>query len=596
MKNGKNKDGASVFSETVDVREKSAEGLYIGADEVRTAAAVLEKYRAAKQNLEARIKDNEQWYRLRHWEQLRAPDRRERKESAWLFNSLLNKHADFMDAIPECTVLPREESDTRGAERLTSVLPVILERNDWESVYSDASFNKLKTGTAVFSVLWNPNAAGGLGDVDIKQTDILNIFWEPGIKDIQKSRNIFCTELADNDILIEKYPFLEGKLGTPVPSASCYTYDNNVDTSDKSTVVDWYYKKTVNGKTVLHYCKFVNSSVLYASENDPDLRERGWYDHSLYPFVFDPLFREEGTPVGFGYIDIMKGAQEEIDILGNEIIRNARLSARRRYFTRSEGAVNEDEFADVDKDFVHVNGSSLGEDSIREISSTPLSAIYVTILNNKIQELKETTGTRDFVTGSTTGGVTSGVAITALQEAGSKLSRDMISATYRAFAKICEISIELIRQFYTVPRSMRILGEGGEWEFCSYDNSDIMPTLPEIEFGIDFGSRSPVFDVSVKAHKQNAFSRSAQNTDALNFYKLGFFNPEKSVESLACLQLLDIDNKEKIMHIIEENGKKALSGAVSSGAPAASAALVRSPAGKNAEMLRASALRGDASP
>lgn len=582
--------GASVFSETVGKKSGAPGGIAIGEEEVRAAAAILEKYRCAKKNLEERIRENEQWYRLRHWEQLAPETRRERKGSAWLFNALLNKHADFMDAIPECTVLPREDSDTKSAERLTSVLPVILERNGWESVYSDAAFNKLKTGTAVFSVLWDPNAAGGLGDIDIKQTDILNIYWEPGIRDIQKSRNVFCTELADNDILLEKYPFLEGKLGGRTPDAAGYLYDPTVDTSDKSTVVDWYYKKNINGRRVLHYCKFVGSSVLYASENDPELRERGWYDHTLYPFVFDTLFREEGTPVGFGYIDIMKGAQEEIDVLGGEIMRNARLSARRRYFTRTEGAVNEEEFADMTKDFIHVSGASLGEDSIREITHTPLSPIYVTVLNNKIQELKETTGTRDFVTGSTVGGVTSGVAITALQEAGNKLSRDMIAATYRAFSRICEISIELIRQFYTVPRSMRILGEGGEWSFCSYDNSDLLPTMPEIEFGIDFGSRSPVFDVSVKAHKQNAFSRTAQNTDALNFYKLGFFDPSKSVESLACLQLLDIDNKEKIMHIIEENGRK-YSAPTGNGT-----SLTSSPPGGNVGLMRAAALRGDAAP
>ena len=290
MKDEKMPGVFSVFAHTDAHRPVYGGGTAIGENEVRAALAVLEKYRAAKSNLEKRIRDNEQWYRMRHWEQICPPEQRERKQSAWLFNSLLNKHADFMDAIPECTVLPRESSDASAAEKLTSVLPVIFERNGWESVYSDAVFNKLKTGTAVYSVLWDPGAAGGIGDIDIKQTDILNLFWEPGIRDIQKSRNIFCTELWDNDLLTEKYPFLEGKLGNTAADTAGYVYDSSVDTSGKSTVVDWYYKKTVNGKKVLHYCKFTGANVLYASENDPDLRERGWYDHTLYPFVFDPLF------------------------------------------------------------------------------------------------------------------------------------------------------------------------------------------------------------------------------------------------------------------------------------------------------------------
>ena len=550
-------------------RKKAApgEGRYIGTDEVRQAAATLQKYRAAKQKLERRIAENEQWFRLRHWEQLRREADGERKASAWLFHSIVNKHADFMEAIPACTVLPREESDRAAAEALTGVLPVILERCEWGGVYSDAAYQKLKTGTAVYSVLWDPKAAGGLGDVAIGCADLLRLYWEPGVRDIQKSRNLFCLELQDNDILLEQYPFLEGKLGGNSPETVSYLYDTGVDTTGKSTVVDWYYKKNVGGRQVLHYVKFVNETVLFASENDEAYRERGWYDHGMYPFVFDPLYKEEGTPVGFGFIDIMKDAQEEIDILGSEIVRNARMGARRRYFVRGEGAVNEAEFADFGRDFVHVNGSSLGEDSLREIAAVPLSNVYVTVLNNKIAELKETSSNRDFSSGGTSGGVTSGAAITALQEAGSKLSRDMIAATYRAFSRICGLTVELIRQFYTAPRSMRILGPNGEWQFTSYDNSGLLP-VPERDFGVDFGARVPVFDMSIQAHKQSSFSRIAQNTDALNFYQMGFFDPDKSVQSLACLQMIDIDNKEKLMHIIEENGKRFAGG----GAPAGQAA------------------------
>ncbi len=525
----------------------------IGEDEVREALRVLALYKSAKSRLDNRVLENEKWFRLRHWEQLRDDKDKKRRHSAWLFNSIINKHADFMDSIPECTVLPREMNDKTEAERLTQVLPVVLERNNWQEIYSDGAFSKLKTGTAVYSVLWDSESDMGLGEISVKNVDILKLFWEPGIRDIQKSRNLFFIDLIDNDILLESYPFLEGTLGTKGSETLIYTYDSSVDTSNKSAVVDWYYKKKVGKKTVVHYCKFVNSTVLYASENDPLYQARGWYDHGLYPFIFDPLFKEEGTPVGFGFIDIMKDAQEEIDLLGNEIVRNARLGARKRYFTRVEGAVNEEEFSDFDRDFVHVAGSSIGEESIREIGYTPLSSVYLNVLNNKINELKETSGNRDFAQGGTMGGVTSGTAITALQEAGNKLSRDMIFSTYNAFSKICTLCIELIRQFYTVPRTVRILGSDGEYSYSLYDNGLIAPQLTEGEFGLENVLRQPVFDVKVKAHKQNAYSRAAQNSDALNFYSMGFFAPEKAVESLACMEILDMENKEKIKNIIKSN-------------------------------------------
>ena len=531
------------------------EALPVGEEEVREAARILSEYKRAKANLDTRVTDNEQWFRLRHWEQLRKPEDRKIHHSGWLFNSIVSKHADFMDSMPQCTVLPREKEDEKEAARLTSVIPVILERGNWQSVYSDAVYAKLKTGTAVYSVLWDPDAEDGLGDIAVSRADILNLFWEPGVRDIQSSRHLFYVQLEDNDILTERWPELEGKLGTPGTEASAYLYDAGVDTSKKSTVVDWYYKKRVDGRTVVHYCKFVNGVILYASENDPALKERGWYDHGLYPFVFDPLFREEGTPAGFGMIDVMKEAQEDIDLLGNELIRNARLSARKRYFTRIEGAVNEEEFADLSRDFVHVSGSTLGEDSLREITSSPLSPVYLTVLNNKIQELKETSGNRDFSQGGTMGGVTSGTAINALQEAGNKLARDMIAMTYHAFSQVCTLVIELIRQFYSAPRCMRILGPDGDWEFPVYDNAGLLPMAQDGVFGMEAALRKPVFDVSVKAHKQNTYSRSAQNQDALSFYQLGFFDPAKAKESLACLELIDIENKEKLVSVITRNGE-----------------------------------------
>ena len=528
-------------------------GKRVGSEEVRAARAILDKYAAAKANLERRVTENERWFRLRHWEQLRDENGRENRPSAWLFHPILNKHADFMDAVPACTVLPREESDTAAAEALTSVLPVVLERSDWPSVYSDAAWSKLKTGTAVFAVQWDPAAAGGLGDVSVKCTDLHRVFWEPGVRDVQNSRNLFTVENVDNDVLIARYPFLKDKLSG---GGLAYVFDEDVDVSDKSAVIDWYYKKQGPRGDVLHYCKFVGDTVLYASENDDALAGRGWYDHGQYPFVFDPLFREEGTPVGFGFIAVMKGAQGEIDILDNEIVRSARLGARRRYFTRSEGAINEAEFADFSRDFVHVSGSSLGEDSIREIAAVPLSPVYLTVLNNKIAELKETSGNRDFTAGSVSGGVTSGTAIAALQEAGGKLSRDMIAATYRAFSAVCSLVIELIRQFYDAPRAMRVLSPDGGQRFLSYDNRALRPVPPAQDFGLDLAPRVPVFDLTVRAEKQAAYSRASQNADAVNFYNMGFFDPARAVQSLACLELIDVDNKEQLKRVIAENGRK----------------------------------------
>jgi hypothetical protein len=473
--------------------------------------------------------------------------------SAWLFNCIANKHADAMDNFPSPNILPREEGDKGEAEMLTSIIPVILDQNDYEQVYSDVWMYKLKSGTGVYGVFWDKSKLNGLGDISIKKIDLINLFWESGITDIQKSRNVFHVELADNDSLIGAYPQLQGKLGKSTMDIAKYVYDDTVDTSNKSVIVDWYYKKTQNGKTLLHYCKYVNDEVLFATENDPNFADRGWYDHGDYPFIFDVLYPVEGTPAGFGYIDIGKDAQAYIDRGNQAIMSNMLANAKPRHFIRNDGSVNEEEYADTTKDFIHVDGN-LGQDSILPVSGKPLNNIYVEVINNKIDELKETTGNRDISTGGTTSGVTAASAIAAMQEAGSKLSRDNNKSAYRSFRKMCLMVIELIRQFYDLPRCFRIMGENGTARYVQYNNAGIQPQMQGIEMGVDMGFRLPLFDIEVTAQKQSPYSKMSQNELALQFFGAGFFNPQMANQALACIDMMDFDRKEFIMQKIAQNG------------------------------------------
>lgn len=521
----------------------------IGTEQIRAASETLKKYKQGKQNLEQRIIENEQWFKLRHWDSFQTENKSEIKPtSAWLFNCIANKHADAMDNFPSPNILPREAGDKQEAQMLSSIIPVILDQCEFEEVYDNVWDYKLKAGTGVYTVQWDQSKNNGLGDIAVRKVDLLNLFWEPGITDIQNSRNFFHVELRDNDLLEAEYPQLKGNTGDS-STVSRYNYDDTVDTQNKSAVIDWYYKVRRNGRHVLHYCKFVGETLLYASENEAQYAERGWYDHGLYPFVFDPLFSVEGSPCGFSYIDVGKSAQEYIDRGNQAIMMNMLANAKPRYFIRKDGTVNEEEYANMGKDFIHVDGN-LGQDSIMPVQGKTLNDIYVKVIADKIDELKETTGNRDISTGGTSHGVTAASAIAAMQEAGSKLSRDNSKGGYRAFRKITYMIIELIRQFYDAPRSFRIMGENGAQQFVTYDNSGIMPQAQGVEMGIDLGYRLPQFDIEVSAQKASPYSKMSQNELALQFFTAGFFNPQLADQALACMEMMDFDRKEFIMQRI----------------------------------------------
>lgn len=546
----------------------------IGEEQARKAMDTLQKYRQGKSALEARVIASEDWWRMRSWQRIQKGNQEDDKwTSAWLFNVIMGKHADAIAAYPAPAIRPREPDDREEAAKLSSVLPVILEQNDFEEVYSDSQWTKLKQGTLIWHVKWDSSKLNGLGDISVQPVDILSFFWEPGVRDLQKSKNIFLTEMVDNDLLVAKYPELQGKLNSNPQIQQKYNTDDVISFDGKSMVVDWYYKKYQNGRQVLHFAKLVGDTVLQSTENDteqkyvtltlPDgsivqqpagrpMAETGLYDDGEYPFVVDALFPVEGSIAGYGYIDIGKSTQEQIDRMNQAIVKNAIMATTPRWFKRSDGSVNEQEFADWTKPFVHVDGN-LGQDSLVPIQVNMLSSNYIAILQNKIEELKWTTGNTDVNNGATNSGVTAASAIAALQEASGRSSKDSTKSAYRAYARMIRMVIERIRQFYDLPRQFRIVGQRGAEQFVQYSNRGLQPQTLYGANGQPDGLRKPVFDIEVSAQKASEYTSMAQNELALQFFQLGFFNPQMVDQALSTLDMMDFDGKDSIIQKIQEN-------------------------------------------
>jgi len=511
---------------------------------LQQALETLKAYKKAKTNFNQRVIDNEQWWKLRHWEQMRTGEQSTEPTSAWLFNSIMNKLADFSDNIPEANIRARAEADVEEAERIKNILPMIIEANDYEGTYMDVCLSKIKNGTGITGVFWNKDK----DDIDIQQVDVLSIYWQPGIKDIQASRNIFTVELVDNDLLKELYPDKEIKSGDDITTSAKYLYEDNIDTSEKSAVIDWYYKK--NG--VLHFCKFVNTTVLFSTENDPETYPNGLYDDGNYPFVVDTLFKMEGTIAGFGYLDVCKSPQEYIDKLDQAIIQNAFMCARPRYFIRNDSSINSEEFLNWKNPLVKTSGN-LGEDDLRQIIIKQLDAGVYSARDGKINELKQTSGNSDVNTGTSANGVTAASAISQLIETGSKGSRHAIKGTYRAYRRIVYMIIERMRQFYNEARYVRITDEAGNDTYETYDNSGLVEQSRE-SVGGETVYRLPQFDIEVSAQKASPYNKMNQNELALQFYQIGFFNPQNTDMALACLNMMDFEHKQEIIKQIKENG------------------------------------------
>lgn len=522
----------------------------IGEQEIIKANKTLEEYSRGKKILENKILENENWWKLKQWENAPNEKDKETPASAWVFNSLANKHADIMDNFPEPVFLPQSEDDKDLARTLSDIMPCILRNANFEQEYSDGSWYKLKQGAAAYIVDWDNSKLNGLGDVAIKHIDLLNLFWETGIKDIQDSRNFFNIEFVDKDLLLEKYDHLENTLSDSQLKIPKYTgIDSQELDAEKAMVVDWYYKDNINGRTVVHYVKYVNNQLIYASENDPTYAEVGYYNHGLYPIVIDNLFPIENSPVGFGYIDIMRQPQLYIDRLDKHLLDNAAIHSKPRWFTR-RGLIDLDKAADLDQVFIEVDASVLDENNMRQFKPSPIPSFVENQIVRKVEELKETSGNRDFSQGGTTSGVTAASAIAALQEAGSKLSRDMIKTSYRGARSINYLSFELVRQFYTEERTFRITGPDNKFNFVKFDNRNIAEqSFTGPDNSIQY--KKPEFDINIQAQRKSPFVKAAQNETAKELFGMGIFNPQLAEQALIMLDMMDFEGIDDIKQKIQ---------------------------------------------
>lgn len=530
----------------------------IDEDALHKANQILEKYKNGKKRLEEKIRANEQFWKMRQWNSgvggavVNGDDEYRVNSTPWLHACIEGRHSDAMDSFPTCNFRARQQDDEAEARMLTSIAPVVLEQNDFEQTYSEVTRYALKQGTGVFGVFWDSSAHNGLGEIAITKADLLSLYWEPGITDIQKSPNLFVTSLVDNDLLHSKYPQTENRLNTSESNVSKYIYDDNVDTSGKSVVIDWYYKKYINGKKVLHLCKYVSDVVLYSSEDDERYAQDGYYHHGLYPFVPITLYPIEGSAAGYGLIDIGRNVQIQIDLMNQAIVDNAIEGSLPRYFCKAEGGVNTDEFLDRTKRIVNVEGS-VDEDHIRQIVAADLPGNYISFLQNKIEELRFCTSNQDVNTGAAPSGVTSASGLAALQETGGKNARSTNREFHRGFKEVVYQMVELFRQFYDTPRTFRIANGQAAAQYVQYSNAGLKPQQMTLA-GNSMGYRVPEFDISVTVEKANPYKKMENNELQIQFYNMGLYAPQNASVALALLSHMDFEQKDDVMQTIQQNG------------------------------------------
>ena len=130
----------------------------------------------------------------------------------------------------------------------------------------------------------------------------------------------------------------------------------------------------------------------------------------------------------------------------------------------------------------------------------------------------------------------------------SRLHNDTL---YSMHEEVTYFVIELIKQFYELPREYRLDRQGG-YDFVEYNNSALRPQPMDSVNG-EVRYRDVVFDIEVTAEKENPYKKMEQNELAIQLYNLGVFNTQNAQQAMALLQFMDFKNKDEAIAIVQNN-------------------------------------------
>lgn len=491
-------------------------------DLIADAVEAFAQYKADREGLMARIRDNEAFYR-RSYERLYSNITNTlSSDTPLIFAAIENCRADAIDNYPGVNIIEREPEGTKVAELLSRVVDAQLEISDFKSVYKENIRNKLKYGTAVYGVFYDSEDDG----IDIRCIDISDVYVDMHIPDIQQSRFLFINAAVENDLLCRDYPQFSDLFSG---DAQLEGITDTHTLKDRTNITDCYYKKHDGCVHMLKLC----GDVVIAATEDMAGYEDGLYAHKQYPVVFDTLYPCDNSPFGFGMIDVGKSTQITINKLDDAICENIMCASKPRYLTKRGGGINEEEFCDISKCIVHYEGDT---DSIRAIDHSSINEYFLSHRECKKDELKEILANRDFQQGSTSGGVTAASAIETLRQAGEKRSRAIINDTYDSFKKIVFMTIELMRQFFTDSRTYRISDNMGRKAFADF-SGDLLY----------YNSKALMFDIDVVIQRENPYSRESINKTVLELWQSGILNPQNRNEAVVALKNMQFDGKAQLI-------------------------------------------------
>lgn len=449
--------------------------------------------------------------------------------------------ADQMDNMPEALMIPETKELEGVAEDLTDVVRFILNQNRYEKLHRARVEDCFCTGTAVTQVAWDADMDGGRGNVAVLRWPIEAFLWDPAAEDIQDARALFKVSWHPMAWYKEHYPDKAedigsdwgeySELGMPDSQAESTRQDE-----DRAMLVEYWHRKydAKNRRYTVNVAYLAGGTLL---EQHKDV-----YKHGMYPFVLDVFSPIEGLPVGDGLVQELAPMMRYVNRYASYIDMNLRMSSKGRLLVDRNAGIDKSALVNWETDVIE--GDRIDASALQWLQNQPFTGMVTQQMLQLQTDIKQDSGQNQFTRGETAGGITAASAISALQEAGGKITRLRTATLNQGFREMVEQVMWLINQFYDKKRVLYITGKQ-TGEMKEVDAS------PERLFGTKKSGAlpPPPYTVQVQVQRRNPLRQQAQNELFMQAYSMSA--QAGQIFPLSVLfELLQVDGKDRILPVL----------------------------------------------
>ena len=495
--------------------------------------------------------------------------------------------ADQLDNMPEANLLPERPGLETVAEDMNDVLRFILDQNRYEKLHR-RRVEDYFLGTALTQIGWDEDMDNGRGNVALIRWPIEAFLWDPAADNIQDGRANIKVSWHPMSWFVAHYPDVAQYVGTENNQHNGVGLSEAIQSlsgdEGHAMLMEYWYRR-YDAKT-----KRYTINVAYLAGGALLDHQKDVYKHGRYPFVMEAFDFIEGQPVGDGLVGQLTPMMRYVNRYAHYIDENLRMSAKNRLLVRKNAQLDMNALADFDQNIIE--GQYIDEESVRWFQSKPLNSMAVQQMLQFQTDIKQDSGQSQWTRGETAGGVTAASAISALQEAGGKITREHTLMLNQGFKEITEQILWLVCQFYTDKKARMITGRDGKARTVDMsaahlrgdDHPENMPSddelamldrqmpgqeLPDGSMTMGLGSRirktamdkarrnsknsfsPPPYTVQVQVSRRNPLRIQAQNELFIQAYTMAAQAGQQFPLKML-FELLVVDGKDRIMPVLEE--------------------------------------------